>query len=60
MDVKDLRQFVQEIVKKANNLKNKHTSEIKAPVNYACIFCQNDKQYNNLVEITQKIGKMVK
>ena len=43
MNIKDLRQFVQEIVKKASNLKDKYTSEKKAPVNYACIFCQNEE-----------------
>ncbi len=59
MDLKDLKRFVQEIVKKASNLKDKYTSEKKAPVNYACVFCQNDEQYNNLVALTQKIGNVV-
>ncbi|MFH0949328.1 MAG: hypothetical protein V1802_02465 [Candidatus Aenigmatarchaeota archaeon] len=59
MDVKNLKQFVQEIVKKADTLKNKYTSEEKALVNYACIFCQNNEQYNNLVVVTQKIGKVI-
>ena len=58
MDVKNLRQLVQEIVKKASNLKDKHTSERKSPVNYACVFCQNNEQYNNLLAITQKIGNV--
>jgi len=59
MNVKSLRQFVQEIVEKANALKNKHTSEEKAHVNYACIFCQSDEQYNSLVALVQEIGKVV-
>ena len=59
MDVKDLRQFVQEIVKKASNLKDKYTSEKKAPVNYACVFCQDEEQYKSLVAITRKIGNVV-
>jgi hypothetical protein len=59
MDVKNLRQFVQEIVKRANNLKDKHTSEKNAPVNYACIFCQSDEQYDSLVALAQEIGKVV-
>jgi len=59
MDVNILKQFVQEIVEKANALKNKHTSEEKAPVNYACIFCQKSEQYDNLVAVTQKIGKVI-
>jgi len=59
MDVADLKQLVEEIVKKSNDLKNKHTSEIKAPVNYACIFCQNKEQYNNLLTTMQNIGKVI-
>ena len=59
MDVENLKQLVQDIVKKASILKNKHTSEENAPVNYACVFCQNNEQYNSLVVVAQKIGKMI-
>jgi hypothetical protein len=59
MDLIALKQLVEEIVRKANDLKNKHTSEKKAPVNYACIFCQNKGQYNNLLATIQNIGKMI-
>jgi len=59
MDVKNLRQFVQEIVKRANNLKDKHTSEKNASANYACIFCQSDEQYDSLVALAQEIGKVI-
>lgn len=59
MGVKELRQFVQEIVEKASNLKDMHTSEKNAPVNYACVFCQNDVQYNNLLEIVHEMGKVI-
>jgi hypothetical protein len=59
MDVKNLRQFVQEIVKRANSLKDKHTSEKNASANYACIFCQSDEQYDSLVALAQEIGKVV-
>ena len=59
MNVEYMRRFVQEIVEKASNLKDKHTSEKGAPVNYACVFCQNDEQYKNLLKIVQEIGKVV-
>jgi hypothetical protein len=59
MDVTTLKQLVEEIVNKANDLKNKHTSEKNAPVNYACIFCQSDEQYDSLVVLVQEIGKVV-
>jgi len=60
MDVDNLKQFVKEIVKKASDLKNKHTSENNALVNYACIFAQSKEQYDNLLEVVQKIGKVIK
>ncbi|UCG95026.1 MAG: hypothetical protein JSV92_03195 [archaeon] len=60
MDVKDLKIFVQEIVEKANKLKDKYTSEKNAPVNYACIFCQSDDQYDDLLETISQVGKIVK
>ena len=56
----DLKQFVQEIVKKANALKNKYTSEEKALVNYACIFCQSKEQYDKFIILAQKIGNVIK
>jgi hypothetical protein len=59
MNIESLKQLVQDIVKKANDLKNRHTSEEKSPVNYACIFCQNDEQYDELLKILQQIGKVV-
>ena len=60
MDVKELRQFVREIVQKASDLKDKYTSEERAPVNYACIFCQSDEQYGHLAVVAQEIGEVVK
>jgi hypothetical protein len=60
MSVVVLKQLVEEIVKKANDLKNKHTSEKNAPVNYACIFAQSKNQYNNLLAVAQKIGSVIK
>lgn len=59
MDITTLTQLVEEIVKNANNLKNKHTSEKNAPVNYACIFAQNTEQYNDLLVVAKKIGSVI-
>ena len=60
MDTVALTQLVEEIVKKANNLKNKHTSEKNAPVNYACIFAQSKEQCNNLTMVAKEIGSVIK
>ena len=59
MKIEELKSFVQEIVKEATKLKNKHTGEKTAPVNYACIFSQNDEQYTDLIETVKKFGKVV-
>ena len=59
MGVTALKQLVEEIVKNANDLKNKHTSEKNAPVNYACIFAQSKEQYNKLLAVAKKIGSII-
>ena len=43
----------------ANDLKNKHTSEKNAPVNYACIFAQNKEQYDTLLMVAEQIGYVI-
>jgi len=40
-------------------LKNKFTDETTAPVEFACIFCQNEKEYDEFTEEIKKLGKKV-
>ena len=49
MNINDVYDLVKNIVNKSNNLKNKYTDEIKAKVNYACIFCKNEDEFNNYI-----------
>ncbi len=60
MKIEQLKQFVQEIVKEAKELKDKHTDQINAPVNYACIFSQSQEEYEKLQQLTSKFGKVIK
>ncbi len=60
MDIAHVKRLVQKIVKKAVDLKNKHTSEKEAKVNYACIFCQNEGQYDKFLIIMKSTGKLIK
>jgi hypothetical protein len=60
MDKENLKLIVKKIVEQACALKNKHIDDKNAPVNYACIFSQNKEEYNSLIEITKKIGKIIK
>ncbi len=59
IDEKDLKKLVQEIVKKSKDLKDKHTSEKDAKVNYACIFCQSNEQFKEIIGLAKKLGKII-
>lgn len=52
--------FVSDIIQRVIELNNKHTSENSAPINYACIFAQSEKEYQELEKEIQKLGKVVK
>jgi len=54
-----LKQLVKGIVEEANNLKNKHIELQDTPVNYACVFSQNQEEYMELLESTKQIGKQI-
>jgi len=60
MKSEDLIVLVQDIVKQACELKNKHTNQVNAPVNYTCIFSQSELEYNTLISTAKKIGTIIK
>jgi len=60
MKTKDLKIRVKDIVEKATVLKDKHIDEKNTSVNYACIFSQNKKEFDELLAVAKKIGKVVK
>ena len=60
MNKEELKNKVKSIVEKATALKNKYTTDKNASVNYACIFSQNKKEYDELLEVATKIGTVVK
>lgn len=56
----DLIKIVQYIVSRSSELKNKFTDASSAPVEFACIFCQDDKEYKQFtssIEISGKIAE---
>lgn len=59
MEPEELKKLVQKIVEESNKLKNKYTSEKDAQVNYACIFCQDENQYQELTKLCENIGNIV-
>jgi len=60
MDQHELKEFIRDIVKKACELKDQYTDERKAQVNYACIFAQGQKKFDEYVETVSKFGKIIK
>ena len=59
MDSEELKELVREIVKEAEELKDKHTDQKRARVNYACIFSQNKTEFEGLKGLAGKIGKII-
>lgn len=55
----ELQIIVQNIVKDAAVLKNKHTDQTNVPVNYACIFTHSQKEYELLRNIASQIGTIL-
>ena len=47
------------VVEQAQKLKDKHTDEVTAKVNYACIFAQNQNEYDTFIRLASRIGKVI-
>ena len=60
MRVSELKSAVQNIVKEAARLKDKHTAEKTAHVNYTCIFSQDQREYESLIEAVRQLGGKVR
>jgi hypothetical protein len=59
MNPQELIKLVQSIVQQASQLKNQHTTEHDACVNYACIFSQNLEEQNQFIAAAHQIGKVI-
>jgi hypothetical protein len=55
----NLVKTIQNIVFRSTELKNKYTDEKEAPVEFGCIFCQNEDEYTNFTDLITSIGKIV-
>ena len=51
--------LITEIVKNAKALKDKYTEEKDAPVNYVCIFCQSEKEFDFLQKTALSLGDIL-
>jgi hypothetical protein len=59
MGLIDIIYLASDIVKKACELKDKFTDATNAPVNYACVFCQSDEEYDKLKKLASEVGKVI-
>jgi len=60
METSEFITLIQGIVEQAKKLKDLHTTEKDAPVNYSCIFCHDEKEYEQFFAAASSIGKVVK
>ena len=60
MTAEDLKQLIQEIVRQSHELKNKHTAEKNAAVNYSAVFSRDKNEYKELYDAAKQIGKVIK
>ena len=60
MDSNYFKQLIQNIVQRGTELKNKHTTDTNAVVNYSCIFTHSDQEYQLLDTEAQSLGSEVK
>ena len=60
MDLENLKLLVQKIVKDAARLKDMHTGETDAPVNYACLFAHSQEEYDELFDAAKRLGSVIK
>lgn len=59
MTHKQLLTIVQKIVTEAEKLRDNHTTEFAATVNYACIFAQSSEEYGSLITVARGLGPIV-
>ena len=60
MSLEEFIRLIEDIVKESCRLKDAFTAEKEASVNYACIFCQKQKEYKSFLSLAGQLGKIIK
>jgi hypothetical protein len=60
MDPTGFEDLLKEIVREAQALKDAHTNETDARVNYACVFAKTDREYADLLRHADNLGRPVR
>jgi len=53
-----LIKVIQNVVGRSVELKDKYTQESSAPIEFACVFCQSEKEYSEFTKEIEKLGKI--
>lgn len=56
---KKFEEIIDYIVNQSIFLKNKYTNETNIPVEFVCIFCQSNDEYEELTKVIERLGKTV-
>ncbi len=59
MNINEFKILIQTIIAEASKLRDARTTEHRAPVNYACVFSQNEQEYESLLVVVGQLGKTV-
>src|SRR4030042_2819685 len=59
MQHKDFDEIIGYIVNESIKLKNKYTYESKIPIEFACIFSRDNREYEDLIDTIKKLGSVV-
>lgn len=57
--MKQLITTITYIVNRSVELKNRYTNAPTVHIEFACIFCQNEEEYNKFTSTIEKLGKIV-
>ena len=60
MNLRIFKETILKIVSEATKLKNQYTNETDALVNYACIFSHTKEEFEELTDLANKTGSIVK
>lgn len=59
MEVTAFQKLIKGVVSEAQQLKDSHTTEKNANVNYSAIFSHSMNEYEELLEVANKIGRII-
>ena len=59
MNTQEFKTLIQTIVAEASKLRDARTTEHGTPVNYSCVFSQDEQEYESLLAVARQLGKAV-